>query len=280
MRETKDRSSKWLIEHHGDSILFLAGVAGFSSWRAVQAEVVLPKQLPDGFLEVSFPGEAVSTPFLVEIAAYPDRRIEEQMLLDAVLVLADRRVLPEVLTLILHPLGTYRLSGTHQRTSAHGLSRMTFSWRVVELWTLSAADLLAANDVGLIPWVPLTQYDGLPEVLIQQCRDRIDQQAPPENHANLLAVTQVMTRFRYNDPQVLSLLGGSRAMIESPLIQELLAQKTHQDIVDVLESRFGAVPPELTLALRTTMDETRLRELNRFAAVCPDLVAFQAQLAS
>jgi hypothetical protein len=47
-----DKSSKWLIQHHGDSILRLAGIEKIAAWRPAQAEVVQPSQLPDGLLEV------------------------------------------------------------------------------------------------------------------------------------------------------------------------------------------------------------------------------------
>ena len=47
-----DRSSKWLIQHYGDSLLKLAGVERIASWRPLQAEVVQPAQLPDGLIEV------------------------------------------------------------------------------------------------------------------------------------------------------------------------------------------------------------------------------------
>ena len=43
-----DRTSKWLIQHHGDSILRLAGIEDLVSWRPLQAELVQPRQLPDG----------------------------------------------------------------------------------------------------------------------------------------------------------------------------------------------------------------------------------------
>ena len=61
--------------------------------------------------------------------------------------------------------------------SRHGLTQLTCRWRVVELWTVSAAELLAANDVGLIPWVPLARFDDPPEVIVRQCYQRIEQQA-------------------------------------------------------------------------------------------------------
>jgi hypothetical protein len=35
-----DRSSKWLIQHHGDSMLWLARVKNIRAWRPAQAELV------------------------------------------------------------------------------------------------------------------------------------------------------------------------------------------------------------------------------------------------
>jgi hypothetical protein len=51
MREEKDRSAKWLLEHHGDSVLRLGGVRGFTAWRSVRPELTHPRQLPDGLTE-------------------------------------------------------------------------------------------------------------------------------------------------------------------------------------------------------------------------------------
>ena len=278
MRDDKDRSGKWMIEHHGDGLLRLAGVTGFRAWRAVQAEVVQPRQLPDGLLEVSFPDRDTPDLFLVEIATFPERRAEEQALRDALLVYLDRRVLPEVITLVLHPKGAFRLTGREQLASRLGFTEVTWAWRVIELWTLPARDLLAAGDVGLVPWATLAQFDGPPEVLFQECQARIEQLAPPEERDNLYAVTQVMGRLRYNDPHLLSLLGGRRVMIESPLILELMAEQKQQDIVEILEARFGTAPPEVVLAIQAIKDVPRLKELIRLASQCPDLEAFRAPL--
>jgi len=46
----KDKSAKWLIEHHGDAILRLGGVTDLVRWQAAAAELVLPTKLPDGLL--------------------------------------------------------------------------------------------------------------------------------------------------------------------------------------------------------------------------------------
>jgi hypothetical protein len=280
----KDKSGKWMIEHHGDAILRLVGARDILRWRPVQAEVVQPGRLPDGLLEVQMAGQPRVSYFLLELQTYPAPDLGEDLLKAQLLVFCDRGVVPETLVVVLHPKGQLRTPTHCERSSALDWGRLHAAWRVVELWTLAAEDLLAANDVGLIPWVPLTQYAGPPEVLVQQCRQRIDQYAKPEEHDNLLAVTQVMTRLRYNDPQLLTLLGGSRVMIESPLIQEMMAKKEaetmHKAIVAVLEERFGPVPEDITAALTLVVDEDRLRGLVRQAARCADLNAFRASLVS
>ena len=119
-------------------------------------------------------------------------------------------------------------------------------------------------------------------MLLQRCRERIDQQAAPEERVNLLAVTQVMATLQYNNPQLMTILGGSQVMIESPLIQELMAKKAaetkHEDILQVLSRRFGPVPDEVAAVVRTIFDNSKLRELLDEAASCTDLEAFRACL--
>jgi hypothetical protein len=46
-----DKSSKWLIEHHGDSILRLAGVRDIVAWKPLPADLVQSRRLPDGVIE-------------------------------------------------------------------------------------------------------------------------------------------------------------------------------------------------------------------------------------
>src|SRR5207249_901647 len=113
----------------------------------------------------------------------------------------------------------------------------------------------------LVPWIPLTQFDGPPEPIFRECRARIDQQADALERENLLAVTQVLAGLRYNDPKLFQLLGGQEAMIESPVLQELKAEWTREArqraIVDFLVARFGAGAEELGARLETINDEAR-----------------------
>jgi hypothetical protein len=279
-----DRTSKWLIQHHGDSILRLGGLRGPFSWRPLQAEMVQPRQLPDGLLEVQPAGQANADLYILEIATYPDRRLVDQVLRDMALVYLDRQVLPEVLALILHPKGQLQATASVPLHSPQGWTEWQVRWRVVELWKLAAADLLAAQDVGLVPWVPLTSFDGPPEPVLQQCRERIDQHALANERENLLVVTQVLTQLRYNDPGLLAIFGGSRVMIESPLIQELLAQRSQevmrQLIAKILANRFGPIPADLQAALQTITEEEKLSELVLLAGHCLNLDAFRREMGS
>jgi len=67
----------------------------------------------------------------------------------------------------------------------------------------------------------LAQFDGPPEPIIRECRARIDRVGSRAEQENLLAVTQFLARLRYNDDALFEILGGRKAMIESPLVQEL-----------------------------------------------------------
>ena len=71
-------------------------------------------------------------------------------------------------------------------------------------------------------------------------------------------------------------------MIESPMVQELIdeavREKMHWSTLEILEKRFGPVPPEVSAAVRLIHDEHRLEALVGKAATCTDLDAFRAQL--
>ena len=197
MHDDYDRGSKWLIQHRGDAILRLGGVRNIRAWRSLQSEVVQPKQMPDGVLEVEVEGQTEPDLYVIEIATYPESRNPEQLLRDTAMVYLARRVLPEVMVLVLRPKGKKRVVSTQKLTSRQGWTHWQASVRVVELWKVLAEELLATNDVGLVPWVPLTNFEGPPEAILQKCRERIDELAPPEEKVNFLAVSQIMTKLRY-----------------------------------------------------------------------------------
>src|SRR5205085_1940367 len=135
--------------------------------------------------------------------------------------LAHRR-LPEAVTIVLHPRGKMKVTGAARHKSRQGWTSWNLKWHVVNLWALSAKELLGMNEVGLIPWVPLTKFDGPPGPLLEECRQRIEDQAPETIRANLLAVTHVLGRLRYDLPTLTAIFKEKREMIESPFFQDIL----------------------------------------------------------
>ena len=131
--------------------------------RALQAEVVQPRRLPDGLLEVHLKGRKRPEHVVVEIATYAEQRVLAQALGDVSLVYQEFGEPPDLLVLVLRPKGKFRVGTSHSVRSRLGWSSLAGTWKVVELWELSADELLTANDVGLIPWVPLTSFDRRPE---------------------------------------------------------------------------------------------------------------------
>src|SRR5258708_7579601 len=157
-----DRSSKWMLEEHGPAVLYLAGERSVLSCRARTAEVVQPRSLPDGLLEATFAGSREPCLVLVEVATYPEKRVVEQVQDDVLLVRQARGVLPEALVLVLCPRGKYRVPEQADETSGRGWTASTLKWKVVELWTLSAEELLAAPDVSVALWASLARFKGPP----------------------------------------------------------------------------------------------------------------------
>lgn len=158
------------------------------------------------------------------------------------------------------------------------------------MWTLSAEALLALNDVGAVPWVPLAQTALPPEELLRRCRERIEQQGKPQEQEPLRTVTKVLATLRYNDPGLLALLGGRPMpfLSEIPYVQELikvaLDERSRDEfqaaILEFLQRRFTDVPDEVIAKVRAIQDVPLLRKLNLEAGICPTLDAFRAQLPS
>jgi hypothetical protein len=69
-------------------------------------------------------------------------------------------------------------------------------------------------------------------------------------------------------------------MIESPLIQEIVARTKQEAIMLFLEGRFGSVPVDVAMQVNEILEQERLRDLVRYAARCPDLEVFRTHLKS
>ncbi len=279
-RQRYDIASKWLLGHQGKGALLLGGLRDVRRYQPMPGEISQSRKFPDALLQVFLGRETKPHHVLIEVATYPERRALRQALDDLTLSYNALGHLPELVMLILSPKGRFRIEGKYEVRSRLGTARLTGEWKPVEVWTLSAEEYLAEGDVGVVPWVPLMRFDGPPEALLERCRDKIERDAHPKDQADLLAVAQVLTKLKFPDPELLSLLGGRKAMIESPLLQQMMAERSHEHILEVLKARFGTVPKDVTKFLRDVLKEKKLMKLNVLAATSPDLEAFREALLS
>jgi hypothetical protein len=288
-----DKCSKWLLQHHAGSILRLAGVQDVASWKPLQAELVVAKRIPDGLLEVYHRGELEPVPYIVEIATYPETRVAEQILDDTAAFRLVHRILPEVVVLFLHPKGKIEAAGSAEIRSRRGFTSWNVGWRAIRLWEVPAADLLAAGDIGLIPWVPLAKFDGPPEPIFRECHARIERDVPDKaDQESLLVVTHLLAGLKYDGLELFELLGGRQIMVEivSPVLREVVefhvekrlkeiaSNRVRAMVVRILRRRFGADAEPIAPRLDAIDDVARLEELEELAATCADLDEFRTQL--
>jgi hypothetical protein len=179
------------------------------------------------------------------------------------------------------PKGAYELPEQATFGSPLGWSKGWLSWKALPLWTLPAERFLTCADVGIVPFITLMHFEGPPEPVLRRCRERIDREGG-RYRANLLAVTQTLMRLRFSG-ELLELFGGSQAMIESPLIQEIVAQadrkRQRKSIEDVMRARVGPLPDSARATLEGLKDEKKLDALLELASLCPSMEAFLERLA-
>jgi hypothetical protein len=196
MAKPYDGGSKWLLEHQGRSLLTLGGLRDVVSCKSIQSELVHNVQLPDGVLEVRLRGRAEPVLVLIEFCTYPESRTAGQLLDDVMMVAQARKVVPEVLALVLCPKGNAEVPGRHQVQSDLGWTSLAGAWKVQELWKLPAEQMLTTSEVGVVPWVTLMAHDGPPEPLLRRCRDRIDKEGG-DQRGDLLAITQTFMSLKF-----------------------------------------------------------------------------------
>jgi hypothetical protein len=173
-----DKVSKWLIQHFATALLRLGGEGNVVSCEPQLSEVVQPGQLPDGLLRVVLEGQPQPVRYLIELGTKAEPRLTEQMQRGMMLVYLNFGELPEALAFILNQRGKYQVPSGVEVASPRGTGRLALTWKVVELWTVPAEPLLATNDVGLVPWMPLLDFRSSPEAMLQECRRRIERGAP------------------------------------------------------------------------------------------------------
>jgi hypothetical protein len=103
-----------------------------------------------------------------------------------------------------------------------------------------------------------------------------------QQRPNLLAVAQVFAKLHFDRPEWLDILGGRQAMIESPLIQEIVEESRREGQVElvlgILQDKFGPVGATIQAGLAQIKENERLIRLGVRAGNCSSLEAFEEAL--
>jgi hypothetical protein len=230
---------------------------------------------------------------LVEIESYASNDVDRQVLDDIALVYLEHRQVPMVVSLILKNKGNIVVRGECVRTSVDGQVQFIARWPVVRLWEQDAEALFAENDASLIPWIPLARTEQSAEEIATRCVEQLTAVADRAERSALFAVTRIFAGLAHPELRAsfAHIFGGMRAMIESPVLDEVReylrdlylteGQLTTQRaaVHDTLDVRFEHVTPEIVAQLDAIDDLVWLKALLRFAITCPTIDAFANKLA-
>jgi hypothetical protein len=165
-----------------------------------------------------------------------------------------------------------QLSGAVVRSFPDGAEYHRFTYFVVRVWELPA-DTLLTTGLGTTPLALLTD-DAAPRLpeLVRRFAERVEREAPSTERASLLlSAGYILLGLRYDSVVAETLFAGVQKMRESSTYQAILEEgrvegevrgeiRTRQeDLLTLLQERFGVVPPEVEARIRAATDPVRLR---------------------
>jgi hypothetical protein len=171
------------------------------------------------------------------------------------------------------------LSGVVLRHDTSGREYLRFAYTTVRVWELSA-DALLAGGLGATPLALLADdaEPRLPE-LVDRFADRIARDAPtPAEASLLLSCGFILMGLRYDKSVARTLFHGVQQMRESSTFQAILDEgrdegrvvARQEDVLMLLQERFGTIPPEVEAKVRATTDlaklQTALRQILHITA--------------
>jgi hypothetical protein len=132
-RQRFDIGSKWMLHNHGKGAALVGGLNEVSRCEPMPGEIVQNRRYPDGLLQAFLVNDPKPHHLLIEIATYPEKRALKQALDDLTLAYSALGPLPELLMLVLHPKGKFRIGASHAVQSELDWSHLEVKWRTVEL---------------------------------------------------------------------------------------------------------------------------------------------------
>ncbi|HZV08071.1 MAG TPA: hypothetical protein VE999_23515 [Gemmataceae bacterium] len=162
-----------------------------------------------------------------------------------------------------------QLTGLYERGFPGEPFDVALHYRVLRVWEVPAQHWLSGS-LGLVPLAPLgdVQQQDLPSV-IAQMKQRLEQEAPPGQAADLWSAVYILMGMRYEESLVQRLLQGISTMKESVTYQAIIregeakgkAAEARKMILMQGREKFGEPSSEVEAALSVLSDVNRLEDL-------------------
>ncbi len=173
-----------------------------------------------------------------------------------------------------------------------------FSLPVVRLWELDAAEALRSGNLALMVLSPLLGHASA--ALIEQAIHQVQNQAMPEQQAELLTILAVFTEPWIDPARLIELVGRERLMTSNliqTLVEEQVAERVaervatltqerdtlrhalQQAVEDAIIGRFPTTPAILVRNPRHVTDVDHLLQVHQAIIEAPDQAAVERLLA-
>jgi len=263
MSHPYDAVTKYLAQDRLADWLPFTGQTTTATLEVIDADVSTVTAAADRVLRVN-----ETPPWLMHLELQSSRDVELPGRLNVYNSLLERQhgLLVRSLVVLLRPAAdSPDLTGLLERAFPTEPPCRTFRYRVIRVWQLAPAMLLAAG--ATIPLAPLGDVTE-PQLpgLIQQMDQRIRQVArTPEEIGTLWTAADVLMGLRYERALVDQLLAGVQNMEESPTYQAIVEKGMIKDRHEVLlrqgQKKFGAPSEAVVSAVRSITDFDRLNSL-------------------
>ena len=142
------------------------------------------------------------------------------------------------------------------------------AYNVLKIWELDRAEVLAKRALGLLPFTPLMQPEGVSDTeWLGKCVQTIEAVVPNEqDRKDLLASTSVLAGL-VHDVKFVQTFIPEEIMRQSSVVKEIIrkerAQERTQTIIQNIELRIGVLDEDLKTRLLSIQNEELLDHLHR-----------------
>ncbi|TEB11297.1 hypothetical protein Psfp_03995 [Pelotomaculum sp. FP] len=251
-------------------------------------EAVSLQRMTDALFKVSEDGYEYL--MLVEFQTRPDREMPLRML--EYTAIHHRRYRKPVYPVVVNLTGR----GIKEKYSFDclDLSVIGFNYRQINLRDVYGTEYLYRGLIGIIPFVPLMKHDESPEKVLEKCAQRLEFEVPnEEERSTMYLALGVMASLKFPKNLILRVLEVSR-MENSPLFDGIREEweargeqrgelrgelKGRLDLlIDLIETKFGAVPDDLRERLIALKEPDAIKEVVRKAVSSDTIEDFIATL--